>query len=141
MPPRSCSTRPAAAGAVRIGNTVSAAVGGHRVLAPAEARILVALGGGLLAIAAAAIWKPGLLAWPAAALLGWLGGALLAPAWRLGRERRPSDAVDRSGASVAEEPSPGKPPSVTAHREAAQGGDQHYVGHDGGPYTVDRTRA
>jgi len=77
----------AAAGALRIGNTVSAAVAGHRVLAPADARILGGVGLTLLLGAVvAAVW-PRLLAWPFGLLLVWLGGALLARAVRLWRER------------------------------------------------------
>ena len=77
----------AAAGALRIGNTVSAAVAGHRVLAPADARILALAGLALLIVAVvAAVW-PRVLAWPFALLLVWLGGALLARAARLWRER------------------------------------------------------
>jgi cardiolipin synthase len=94
----------AAAGAVRLGNTVSAAVGGHRVLAPAEARIVAMAGGALLAVAAAAIRWPRLLAWPLAVLLVWLGGALLARGWRLHRDRQPSGAVPVSPAAPSEEP-------------------------------------
>jgi cardiolipin synthase len=77
----------AAAGALRIGNTVSAAVAGHRVLAPADARVLAGVGLALLLVAVAAtIWPP-VLAWPLALLLVWLGGALLARAVRLWRGR------------------------------------------------------
>jgi cardiolipin synthase len=75
----------ATAGALRLGNTVTAAVAGHRVLAPAEARIVAALGGVLLLAASLAFRWPQLLAWPLALLLVWLGGALLARAWQLRR--------------------------------------------------------
>jgi cardiolipin synthase len=75
----------ATAGALRLGNTVTAAVSGHRVLAPAEARIVAALGGVLLVAAGVAFRWPRLLAWPLAVLLVWLGGALLARAWQLHR--------------------------------------------------------
>jgi cardiolipin synthase A/B len=73
----------AAAGAIRLGNTVTAAVAGRRMLAPAEARIVSAIGGGLLAVAIAAIWWPPLLAWPLAVLFALArrsaAGAGLAP--------------------------------------------------------------
>jgi cardiolipin synthase A/B len=75
----------ATAGALRLGNTVTAAVSGHRLLAPAEARIVAALGGVLLVAAGVAFRWPRLLAWPLAVLLVWLGGALLARAWQLRR--------------------------------------------------------
>jgi cardiolipin synthase A/B len=77
----------AAAGALRIGNTVSAAVAGHRVLAPADARTLAVAGLILLLVAVGATVWPRVLAWPFALLLVWLGGALLARAVRLWRER------------------------------------------------------
>jgi cardiolipin synthase len=75
----------ATAGALRLGNTVTAAVAGHRVLARAEARIVAVLGGVLLAGAGLVFRWPRLLAWPLALLLVWLGSALLARAWRLRR--------------------------------------------------------
>jgi cardiolipin synthase len=78
----------AAAGAIRLGNTVTAAVAGHRVLAPADARTVGLTGAVLVALAAIAIWRPPVLAWPFAVLLAWLGGVLLAQAWRL-RMRAP----------------------------------------------------
>ena len=86
----------ATVGALRLGNTVTAAVAGHRVLAPAEARIVAALGAALLVAAGLAFRWPRLLAWPLAVLLVWLGGALLARAWQLRRGRpTPEDrAVD-----------------------------------------------
>jgi len=82
----------ATAGALRLGNTVTAAVAGHRVLARADARIVAALGAGLLVAAGLALRWPRLLAWPLAALLVWVGGALLARAWQL-----------RRGGSIADE--------------------------------------
>lgn len=75
----------ATAGALRLGNTVTAAVAGHRVLARADARNVAALGAGLLVAAGLALRWPRLLAWPVAALLAWVGGALLARAWQLRR--------------------------------------------------------
>jgi cardiolipin synthase len=66
---------------------VTAAVTGHRVLAPADARVLGAGGLGLLVLAAAAVWWPRLLAVPLAVLFAWLGGALLARAIRLRRNQ------------------------------------------------------
>jgi cardiolipin synthase len=83
----------AVAGAVRLGNTVTAAVTNHRVLEPADARILAATGAALLAIAGAAILWPRVLAIPIAVLFVWLGGALLSRAWRLYRRRPPRGSV------------------------------------------------
>ncbi len=75
----------ATAGALRLGNTVTAAVAGHRVLARGEARIVAALGVGLVVAGGVAFGWPRVLAWPLALLLAWLGGALLARAWQLRR--------------------------------------------------------
>jgi cardiolipin synthase len=75
----------ATAGALRLGNTVTAAVAGHRVLARAEARVVAGSGAALLVTAGLAFRWPRLLAWPLAVLLAWLGGALLTRAWQLRR--------------------------------------------------------
>jgi cardiolipin synthase len=73
----------AAAGALRLANTVGAAVGNRRVLDPAEAR-LMAWGGVTLAVVTAGLvlW-PRLVAAPLAALGGWLAVALVVKGWRL----------------------------------------------------------
>jgi cardiolipin synthase len=73
------------AGALRLGNTVTAAVAGHRVLARADARVVAGMGAVLLVTAGLAFRWPRLLAWPLAALLVWLGGALVGRAWQLRR--------------------------------------------------------
>ncbi len=73
----------AAAGAIRIGRTVGAAVLNHRVLGPAEAKPLAFAALVPLAVAAIAIFFPALFAWPIAFVLGWLGCTLLLRAWRL----------------------------------------------------------
>lgn len=75
----------ATAGALRLGNTVTAAVAGHRVLARADARVVAGMGAVLLVSAGLAFRWPRLLAWPLAAVLVWLGGALLGRAWQLRR--------------------------------------------------------
>jgi cardiolipin synthase len=80
-----------AAGALRIGHTVKAALGNQRVMAPAEAWIVAVLGVLLLAAAAAAVRWPILVALPMAAVIGWVGVALLARAYALNRMRRARD--------------------------------------------------
>jgi cardiolipin synthase len=102
----------ATAGALRLGNTLTAAVAGHRVLAPAEARIVAALGAVLLVAAGLAIRWPRLIAWPFAVLLVWLGGALLARAWRLRRggatpDERTVDPGVGDQSRRGQEPTPG----------------------------------
>lgn len=78
----------AAAGALRIGHTVKAALGNQRILAPAEAWIIALLGMVLLAAAGVAARWPILVALPMAAGLGWVGVALLVRAYALSRLRR-----------------------------------------------------
>jgi cardiolipin synthase len=80
----------AVAGAVRLGNTVTAAVTDHRVLQPADARTIAGIGLALLFIAAAVVLWPRVLAIPFALLLFWIGGALLVRAYRLKRPKASS---------------------------------------------------
>jgi len=75
----------ATAGVIRIGGTVSAALGGHRVLRPAEASLLIATGLVLIAIAALAIAFPRAIAVPIAVVAAWLGITLFIDAVKLRR--------------------------------------------------------
>lgn len=77
----------ATAGAIRVGNTVSAALGGHRVLRPAEAGLLIAGGLGLLAAAIIAMLLPWVLVAPMAIAAAWLGVTLIVNGLKLRRER------------------------------------------------------
>jgi cardiolipin synthase len=82
------SARRAAAGAMRIGNVVSAAVGDRRVLGPVEAKIM-ALSGLLLLALALLFWKyPRAIAYPLVALLLWLAVSLIVRGAQLFLERR-----------------------------------------------------
>jgi cardiolipin synthase len=72
-----------AAGALGIGRAVGAAVTDHRVLGPAEAKLMASAGATLLVVAALAAWWPWLVAAPLAGLGGWMALALLLRAWRL----------------------------------------------------------
>jgi len=82
---RSGSTSRGVAGAIRLGNTVSAAVTEHRVLAASDSRA-VALGGAILAVSAvvALLW-PHVIALPFAIICIWFGGAMLWQSLRLRR--------------------------------------------------------
>jgi len=93
----------AAAGALRIGNAVGAALGGYRVLGPTEARLLGVAAVVLLALGAIAVLWPRVIATPLAILSLWLGIALMARAWRLRRRSGHDDrtAVERSAEEVA----------------------------------------
>ncbi len=77
----------ATAGAIRVGNTVSAALGGRRVLGPAEASVLFAGGFGLLAIATVALLLPWILVVPVALAAAWLGVTLVMNGVKLRRAR------------------------------------------------------
>ncbi len=81
---RGGSSSRAAAGALRLANTVGAAIANRRVLGDSERGVLSIAGGVLVGLAALGIWLPQVLAWPLAAFAAWLGLSLL---WR--RFRRP----------------------------------------------------
>jgi cardiolipin synthase len=84
---RSGSTRVATAGAIRIGNTIGAALMGRRVLGPVEAR-LTSLAGLLLCVLSTLVGVfPRALAYPALALGLWVGIALLWKGYQLRRSR------------------------------------------------------
>lgn len=78
----------AAAGAVRIGHVIGAAVGDRRVLGPIEAQLGLAAGLALCGLAVLFALVPEALAWPFAALGAWAGIALLVRGWRMRREHR-----------------------------------------------------
>lgn len=78
----------AAAGALRLGRAVGAALTRERVLDLAEARLLALAGAGLLAVAVLAALWPLLLAVPIIVLNAWLGGAFLSRAYAMRRARR-----------------------------------------------------
>lgn len=78
----------AAAGAMRIGNVVSAAVGDRRLLGPVEAKIM-ALSGLLLLALGVLFWiYPRAIAYPLVVLLLWLAASLIFRGVQLFFERR-----------------------------------------------------
>ncbi len=78
----------AAAGVLRIGNAVGAAITSHRVLGPAEARIMFIVACLLLPLTVVAILWPRVVAVPIAVLGGWLAISLLVRAYRLRARRK-----------------------------------------------------
>jgi cardiolipin synthase len=78
----------AAAGAIRIGNTVGAAFTGRRTLEPVEARITLVTAATLFALAVLFVLFPPLLVYPAITLLAWGAAALAWRGVRLWRARR-----------------------------------------------------
>jgi cardiolipin synthase len=75
----------ATAGAIRMGNTVTAALGGHRVLQPAEASLLLGVGAALVAAATVALFYPWVLVVPFAIVAVWIGMTLLVNGLKLRR--------------------------------------------------------
>lgn len=90
----------AAAGAVRIGNTLGAAVTNHRVMEPVEARLL-GIAGVLLLLLATLFWFfPGVLVYPVMFVSAWIGLALLFRGFKLWRRRKQETAdLPERGAS------------------------------------------
>ena len=78
----------AAAGALRVGNTVGAAISERRTLESGDRRMVFL--GGLALLALAVLWGvfPRALGIPLAVVFGWLGLSLLWKAWRLRRARQ-----------------------------------------------------
>lgn len=94
----------AAAGALRLGRTVGAALTEQRVLATTEARIVAIVAAVALLLALCAIAWPWLAAVPVAIFLGWASLVLFTRAFALRRERQ------RSGLAKAHlERTPGDP--------------------------------
>jgi cardiolipin synthase A/B len=86
-----------AAGAVRLGNIVSAAITNKRILGPAEAKIMFSSGLMLLASAALAIFWPRVITVPIAVIAVWLAASLFLRAYVLNREGRKEDEKLKNG--------------------------------------------
>jgi cardiolipin synthase len=81
-----------AAGAMRLGNIVGAALTQRRVLGGEESRVTAALGLILLALAVASVLWPLVVALPLALVAGWSGLAVLLHAYRIRRRRSEAQA-------------------------------------------------
>jgi cardiolipin synthase len=88
-----------AAGAVRVGNTVAAAITNRRVLESVEANIALIGGAVFAALAVLAFYYPRGVAYPLGAFSAWLALAVLYRGMRLYRSRRHS-AKRRAGSSA-----------------------------------------
>jgi cardiolipin synthase A/B len=84
--PRGSAGR-AAAGAVRIGNAIGAAVTNRRTLGPVEARLAVTAGIALLACAILFALFPRALAYPIVVVIAWIAVSLIYRGYRLHRTR------------------------------------------------------
>ena len=82
----------AAASALRLGNTVSAALTNRRVLGASEAGIAAKFGLLLTALAVVGVVFPHAVAVPLGVLAGWIGVTLLVRAWKLRRRQDAEEA-------------------------------------------------
>lgn len=92
--PRRGRVSRAAAGALRLGATVGAAIANRRVLGPTEAGVMTVAAVIVLAIAVVSMVWPMAIAGPVAALAAWIGVSLAVRAVRL-RERHRAAQRDR----------------------------------------------
>ena len=81
------STGRAAAGAMRVGNTVGAAFTNRRVLEPVESRIMVTVGVVLIALSILFAKFPRALAYPVIVVFAWIALALLYRGYKLRRHK------------------------------------------------------
>ena len=93
----------AAAGALRISNTVGAAFTNRRVLEPVEARIMLAGGSVLLALAILVAWFPRMLVYPVVFVLAWIALALFYRGYRLIRSKDLPTSVSSEKADAIKE--------------------------------------
>jgi len=82
----------AAAGALRIGNTVGAAFSNRRMLGPAESGMMFSVAIGFLGFAVIALLVPRAVTVPLALLALWIGVTLLVRAWRMRKGHAEEDA-------------------------------------------------
>lgn len=94
----------AAASALRIGNTVSAALTNRRVLGASESGVMAKFGALLLGLAALGLFWPIVVVAPLAVLGAWIGMALLVRAWKLRRRAAPIEAPPQREKAAASEP-------------------------------------
>jgi cardiolipin synthase len=93
----------AAAGALRISNTVGAAFTNRRVLEPVEARIMLTAGSLLLLLAVLFALFPRVFVYPLVVVLVWIALALLYRGYRLSRSKEPRSSVDKERADAVKE--------------------------------------
>jgi cardiolipin synthase len=86
----------AAAGLLRIGNTVSAAVISRRTLQPVETRIMLGVASVLVIVAILVALFPRLVAYPIAAIAMWIAGALFYRSYRVRRTAKLEDKARTS---------------------------------------------
>lgn len=102
---RKGSATRAAAGAMRIGNVVSAALTNRREMEPIETRLLLWTALALLSLAALFVLFPRALAYPVGVILLWLAGALFYRSLQL-RKRRQHEKTRITHPAAANQPTP-----------------------------------
>ena len=121
------------AGAIRVSNTVGAAITSRLVLGAAEAKIMMSGGIILITLAVLAALQPLLLVVPFALIAAWIGISLLIKAYhlrRIGQNRRASDRInDRIEPSMRR----GEMPREPFHNA------QHELFHDSSHEPVDES--
>jgi cardiolipin synthase A/B len=99
----------AAAGALRIGNTLGAAFTNRRVLEPVESRIMVTVGVLLLGLAILFTFFPRLLVYPLVVVFVWIAVALLYRGYKLERSKGEQAEVERDTAETLKAGEDGRP--------------------------------
>jgi cardiolipin synthase A/B len=134
---RSGSASRLTAGAIRVSNTVGAAITSRLVLGAAEAKIMMSGGIILITLAVLAALQPLLLVVPFALIAAWIGISLLIKAYhlrRIGQNRRASDRLDhRIEPSMRRGEMPHKPFREPFHNA------QHEPFHDSSREPVDES--
>jgi cardiolipin synthase len=105
----------AAAGALRVGNTVSAAISERRTLESGERRMVFF--GGLALMVLAVLWAafPRVLSVPVALIMAWLGLSLLWKAWQL---RKPPQTASPASLPSVHDGATAVPPTASARGSA-----------------------
>ena len=105
----------AAAGALRVGNTVGAAISERRTLESGDRRMVFL--GGLALLGLAVLWGvfPRALGIPLAVVFGWLGLSLL---WKARRLRRPRQSASPASLPTVGDGSAAAPPNAPARESA-----------------------
>lgn len=85
-----------AAGAIRIGNTVGAAIANRRALGPAEARVMFMAGLLLALLAILTFILPQLIAFPLAIISIWVAVVLLYKSWKLRKSQNEGSVVKKA---------------------------------------------
>jgi cardiolipin synthase len=112
----------AAIGALGIGSAVSAAITNHRILGPAEAKVMVVASVLLLMLTVIAVLWPRVLTIPLAVLALWIAAALLIRSYRLHREGPRAEQESPQARSMLAQT--GSDKSSSGEKKSQQTGDK-----------------